>query len=71
VWRRPDPDGYDWEKIGLLIETHSNVPDDLRGDIRREYFDTRIAGKSAQGHDYPNRLTEEQKRQLLEYLKTL
>ncbi len=71
VWRRPDPDGYDWEKIGLLVETHADVPDDLRGDIRREYFDTRIAGKSGKGHDYPNRLTEAQKRQLLEYLKTL
>ena len=38
---------------------------------KRQYFDTRAFGKSAAGHEFPNELTENEKRELLEYLKTL
>ena len=33
-------------------------------------FDTRVAGKSAGGHDFPESLSEAQRRAVLEYLKT-
>lgn len=71
IWRRPDNDAYDQDKVGLMVESLARLPDNLRGDIRREYFDTSVAGKSATGHDYPARLSDEQKKALLEYLKTL
>jgi mono/diheme cytochrome c family protein len=71
IWRRPDNDAYDFEKVGLQVEILETLPSSLRGDVRREYFDTRVRGKSAAGHDYPERLTESEKRAVLEYLKTL
>ena len=71
IWRRPDNDAYDKEKVGLAIEALDRLPSKLRGDIRREYFDTSVRGKSAAGHEYPNGLGESEKRALLEYLKTL
>ena len=71
IWRRPDNDAYDEEKVGLAIEALDRLPSKLRGDIRREYFDTSVRGKSAAGHEYPNGLGESEKRALLEYLKTL
>ena len=38
---------------------------------RRRYFNTRLPGKSAAGHSYPDELTESEKQAVLEYLKTL
>ena len=43
----------------------------LRPAERRRYFDTRRPGKSAAGHDFADVLDDDQKRALLEYLKTL
>lgn len=71
IWWRPDNDAYDHKKMGLAVESLEVLPKDLRGDVRRKYFDTSVAGKSAAGHDYPSRLSEQEKQQLLEYLKTL
>ena len=71
IWRRPDNDGYDQERVGLQVDSIDKLPEDLRGDLRREYFDTSVSGKSAAGHTYPDRLTDEEKKALLEYLKTL
>ena len=70
VWRRIAL-SLDEESIGLVVETLDDVPKKLTNAQRRWFFDTRIEGKSAQGHDYPDELTEEQKTVLLEYLKTL
>jgi len=70
VWRRIAL-SLDEESIGLVVETLEDVPKKLTNAQRRWFFDTRTEGKSAQGHDYPDELTEEQKTVLLEYLKTL
>jgi mono/diheme cytochrome c family protein len=71
VWRR-DGDAYDAERVGPKVEVLSEIPADVTaGWQRREYFDTRAFGKSAAGHDYPSRLSDEEKRAVLEYLKTL
>lgn len=71
VWRR-SLHGYDHQKLGLEIEALEELPSTVqRADERREYFDTRKKGKSAAGHLFVNDLTEEEKRAVLEYLKTL
>lgn len=71
VWKRTE-DGYDRDKVGLEVETFDTVPATVKFPAhRRRYFDTKLSGKSAAGHTFPNVLDEEQKRALLEYLKTL
>jgi len=71
VWRRT-PEGYDEERVGLEVEELDAVPEGVDDPHeRRSYFDTSRYSKSAAGHDYPARLTEEQRRALLEFLKTL
>jgi hypothetical protein len=71
VWQRTE-DGYDRERAGLEIHTAERVPSDLSSPAeRRRWFDTRLPGKSAAGHRFPDALRETEKRAVLEYLKTL
>jgi hypothetical protein len=71
VWKRT-ADGYDQKNVGLEVEVFDHFPEGVvRSDDKRRYFDTRINGKSASGHTYPDDLTEEEKWALIEYLKTL
>ncbi|MGH7200141.1 MAG: cytochrome c, partial [Planctomycetaceae bacterium] len=71
VWRRSE-DGYDRRRMGLEVEMFDRVPSGVKTPAeRRWYFDTRRPGKSAGGHRFPDVLTEDEKRAVLEYLKTL
>lgn len=71
VWTRSE-DGYDTQKVGLEITVLDDVPAETRhGAARRRYFDTREFGKSASGHLFPDVLHDEEKRAVIEYLKTL
>ncbi|MBS0261708.1 MAG: c-type cytochrome [Planctomycetes bacterium] len=71
VWRRTE-EGYDLEKVGLEVKVSDQVPAEAKSAAeQREYFNTRRPGKSAAGHTFPNSLTEDEKRAVLEYLKTL
>jgi mono/diheme cytochrome c family protein len=70
VWRRQAL-AMDEHRIGLLVEELADVPDNLDAASKRWYFDTRIMGKSAAGHDYPSVLSEPERESLLEYLKSL
>jgi len=70
IWRRTE-DGYDQSRVGLEIETFEKLPKTAKGAELREYFDARKPSKNAAGHTFPDKLTEEEKRSLLEYLKTL
>ena len=70
VWRR-ELHTYDHERVGLRVEEGKRVPPNVSEEERREYFDTSRRGKSAVGHRYPNDLNAEEKRAVLEYLKTL
>ncbi len=71
LWRRVAT-AIDAEKIGFQIEEVDRIPlTQTDVAIRREYFDTRRHGKSNAGHDFPNELSESQRRAVLEYLKTL
>ncbi len=70
VWQRSE-DGYDREHVGLEIKTYKALPDSMAPSDRRTYFDTTQPGKSAAGHNFPNKLSDTEKRAVLEYLKTL
>jgi hypothetical protein len=71
VWQRTE-DGYDQEKAGLEITALEALPPEVKApEIKRRYFNTRLAGKSAAGHLFPDELSEDEKRAVLEYLKTL
>lgn len=71
VWKRTE-DGYDRNKVGLEVQEFKEVPSDVTNAVqRRDYFDTRKWGKSSEGHTFPDKLTEEEKKAVLEYLKTL
>ena len=62
---------HDAERVGLVIEERDGRPRGLDPAERRAWVDTTRAGRSAEGHRFPERLTEEERRALLEYLKTL
>ncbi|MEM1070433.1 MAG: hypothetical protein AAGI63_16145 [Planctomycetota bacterium] len=71
VWRRSD-EKLDQEKVGFHIVEADRVPlTEKDVAVRRSYFDTRRFGKNNSGHDYPDLLTEPEKSDLLEFLKTL
>ncbi|WP_246114422.1 c-type cytochrome [Rubripirellula tenax] len=71
VWRR-NSDAMDSERVGFQIDVVEKVPlTEPDVAIRRSFFDTRRFGKSNAGHDYPDVLSESDKRAVLEYLKTL
>ncbi|MBX3422269.1 MAG: cytochrome c [Pirellulaceae bacterium] len=71
VWSRTE-DGYDQQRVGLEIVTFDRLPaENLSAEERRRYFDTALPSKSASGHFFPDPLSEDDKRALLEYLKTL
>jgi hypothetical protein len=71
VWQRTE-DGYDTSRMGLEFMEFDEVPSSATGAAqKREYFDTRLPGKSARGHAFPEALTEDEKVAVLEYLKTL
>ena len=71
VWQRTE-NGYDRERIGLEVTTAETLPDSVELPAeRRTWFDTRLKGKSAAGHRFPEALTPDERRAVLEYLKTL
>jgi len=70
IWQRTR-EGYDREKVGLEVRIEPKLPPYLTTAERRTWFDTHQRGKSAAGHDFPNQLSAEERRAVLEYLKTL
>lgn len=69
VWRRSE-NGYDQQKVGLEFTAFDKVPTADRIE-KRTYFDTRQFGKSAVGHTFPAKLSDNEKQAVLEYLKSL
>ncbi len=71
VWTRAS-DNFDHQRVGVSVIGYDTVPSHVKtARARRRFFDTTRRGKSADGHLFPNALTEPQKRAVLEYLKTL
>ena len=72
AWRRRSAGGYDPVRVGLDVEERDAVPAGVADPwTLRSWFDTTKPGKSATGHDFPAALSEEERREVLEYLKTL
>lgn len=71
VWKRTE-NGYDQAKIGLEVTRYDAVPADVKGGkAKRTYYDSKLFGKSVAGHTFPDALNDEEKRAVMEYLKTL
>lgn len=71
VWSRSE-NGYDRARIGLDVQEFESLPPEAESPrTRRDFYDTSRPGSSAGGHLFPDTLTAEQKRAVLEYLKTL
>jgi hypothetical protein len=63
---------YDAKNLGLKIETlDAPAPKDAPGEARRRIVDTTLPGLGNQGHPFGFKLSEKEKRQVIEYLKTL
>lgn len=63
---------YDTQNLGLKIEA-LNAPalKDAPAEARRRVVDTTLPGLSNAGHPFGFKLSEKEKRQVIEYLKTL
>ena len=71
VWKKESQE-YDTEAVGITFSAYAHIPDEVTAPaLRRRYFDTSKPGKSNSGHDYPDLLSQDDKKALLEYLKTL
>ena len=71
VWIR-DSDELDAKRVGTTYSSVDSVPTkNLDVGEKRSYFDTRVKGKSNQGHLYGERLSDEEVLAIIEYLKTL
>ena len=63
---------YDVKDGGLKIEAlNAPAAKDLSGEARRRIVDTTLPGLGNQGHPFGFKLSEKEKRQVIEYLKTL
>ncbi|HEY7544653.1 MAG TPA: c-type cytochrome, partial [Blastocatellia bacterium] len=63
---------YDTKDLGLKVESlPSPASKELPGEARRRVIDTTLQGLGNGGHPFGFHLTEKQKRQVIEYLKTL
>ena len=72
VWTRTDT-GYDQQKLGVESKSFDKLPDDATDPVqKRRYYQTNVRGFSNQGHQFPPQgLSDDNKRALIEYLKTL
>ncbi len=56
----------------MKVQTFEEVPSEIKSPAEMHtFFNTRVRGKSAAGHDFPAKLSAEDRKSLLEYLKTL
>jgi len=63
---------YDAKNLGMKIEAlNAPAPKDAPGEVRRRVADTTLPGLGNQGHPFGFKLSEKEKRQVIEYLKTL
>jgi len=69
---RTDKDAYDPVKLGWKVQVLERGPAaDVPAHERRKVYDTTQTGRSNIGHTYGDDLTEEERRAVIEYLKTL
>jgi hypothetical protein len=66
-----DLDAYDAEKLGWKIQLVEKIDPTLPAIERRKIYDTTQPGRSNGGHTFGDKLTEEERIAVIEYLKTL
>lgn len=74
LWKESsDPETYDLVKVGVVYEFQPRIKDEDKevNTARSLYYDTRMSGHSNSGHNFADNLSIDEKRDLLEYLKTL
>jgi mono/diheme cytochrome c family protein len=70
AWRKKA--GYDQNKVGLQAdELGAAIPADASASERRRVIDTTARGMGNGGHPFGDALSEQERRAVLEYLKTL
>jgi mono/diheme cytochrome c family protein len=63
---------YDQQNLGLKVESlPGSAAPDLFPEAKRRIVDTTLPGLGNQGHPFGLKLSEKEKRQVMEYLKTL
>ena len=63
---------YDLEKVGLVYKELSEFPKDEKNTaVISRIYNTQVLGRGSRGHTFPDKLDESEKREVLEYLKTL
>jgi mono/diheme cytochrome c family protein len=69
---RTDREAYDTSKLGWKIAVLEGSPRaDLPPNERHKIYDTTLPGRHNTGHTYGDKLTEEERMAVIEYLKTL
>lgn len=74
LWKAADdPELYDLVKVGMTYEFQPFIKKEDReiNTQRSLYYDTRMKGHSNVGHPFASKLSVEEKRNLLEYLKSI
>ncbi|MBT3981752.1 MAG: hypothetical protein HOE90_10390 [Bacteriovoracaceae bacterium] len=71
IWKVTDYKKYDHKNMGLSFNKFLSVPIVYDNEMKRRFFDTTGHSKSNKGHSFGSELSEQQKWELLEYLKTL
>jgi mono/diheme cytochrome c family protein len=57
--------------VGWIVQETKPADAALSGNERRKIYDTTQPGRGNGGHTYGDKLTDEQRSDLIEYLKTL
>ena len=69
---KTDLDAYDAEKVGWKVQVLERGPaGGVSAFERRKVYDTTQPGRGNGGHTFGDELTEDQRRAVIEYLKTL
>ncbi|HYV36198.1 MAG TPA: hypothetical protein VE988_10870 [Gemmataceae bacterium] len=69
---KTDLDAYDADNVGWKVSVYINRPDpQLPAVQRRKVYDTTQPGRGNGGHTFGDDLSEEERRAVIEYLKTL
>jgi mono/diheme cytochrome c family protein len=66
-----DVAAYDKVKVGWKVEVLREAPKELSPQERRRIYDTTQPGRGNGGHTFGDALTGEERRAIIEYLKTL
>ncbi len=64
-------DVYDQQRVGFVTDRPDNAAGTSKAPRKFSEFDTKLRGNSNKGHVYGSGLSDEDRRALLEYLKTL